>query len=103
MSDSSEIDIAKTIKQIDGLKVELLENVAALFRGFLRGSESVLIECVANILVVAYLLANKLGFSFAEVDREALEILRRKSKTALDQETFQSEVGLLEEHLNVNR
>ncbi len=57
MRDMRDMDIAKNIRMIEWLKTELLDNVSGLFRGFIKGNESVLLDCLSNIVVFAYVLS----------------------------------------------
>jgi len=93
-----DLDIAKNIKLIEWLKSELLDNVAGLFRGFLRGSETLLKDCLANIVVVCYLLARRLGIRYSQFDSQILDRIRRNLETDNDLESWQGDLTILEQH-----
>lgn len=98
-----ETDIAKHIKLIEWLKVELLDNVSGLFRGFVRGSESLLSECLANIVVSAYLLARRVGISYLQLDRLILAKLSQSKETGHQLEEWYGDLTILEEHFQNRR
>lgn len=44
--------------------------VSDLFRGMLRGTETMALDALAHIVMVCYLLANRLGHGFARLDQK---------------------------------
>ena len=65
------IDIAKNIRLIEWLKSEMLTSMAELFRlltNGIKGSQDILIDCLANIVIVSYLLGKRLGIHYAVID-----------------------------------
>lgn len=67
-SSNHEVDIARNIRVIEWLKTELLGTVSALFRAMLKGSEEVILEALAGIVIMTYVLARRLGINFARLD-----------------------------------
>lgn len=63
-----DLGIARNIQTIEWLKADLISSLAALWRGMLKGTEDVIIESLAGIMVVCYVLARRLGIHFARVD-----------------------------------
>jgi hypothetical protein len=101
MRDSQrELDIAKNIKLIEWLKSELLDNMSGLFRGFLQGSETILRDCLANIVVLSYLLARRLGIRYTQLDDQIRERIRQNLETDGDFETWKSDLTVLEHHFH---
>ncbi len=65
------IDITKNIKVIEWLKSELLTSVASLFDILAKGaknSQEAVLDILANIILVAYILAKRLGYTFEKLD-----------------------------------
>jgi hypothetical protein len=65
------IDVTKNIKMIEWLKSELLTTIASLFELLVRGinnSQEALIDVLANIVLVTYLLGKRLGVNFSRID-----------------------------------
>lgn len=78
MSDfhKNQVDIGRNIKMIDFLKCELLNSVAALFEALtkgVKGSQETLLEVLANVILVTYSLAKRLGIDYNMVDKKVQE------------------------------
>lgn len=70
-------DIAKNIKSIEKLKLQLLNRVSSLFNAFNddeTGEE--LIDDICNILITSYLLGEKLGYDYKKIDEEIIKKLK---------------------------
>lgn len=86
MSFNKNVDITKNIKVIEWLKSEILSAVAALFELLVKGvnnSQDAILDVIANIILVTYLLGKRLGFTFEKIDQKL------ESKVRL---------GIVEEH-----
>lgn len=71
--DDKNIDITKNIKVIEWLKSELLTTVASLFDVLVnttKNSQEAILDCLANIVFVTYLLGKRLGISFERLDNK---------------------------------
>lgn len=83
---NQDTDITKNIRVIEFLKSELLTGVAALYQNLIKGTkvgQEVLVEILANLILVTYLLGKRLGFSFAVIDSKIMEKIR---------------IGMIEDH-----
>lgn len=65
-----DVDITKNIRVIEWLKVELVATVGNLLRAILKGSEELLLDSLANTIIVIYVLGKRLGLNFAQIDIE---------------------------------
>lgn len=68
---SEDFDVTGNIKIIEWLKVELLGAVTSLYRVLLKGtkaSQDVLMECIASMIILTYLLSRRLGIEFSSID-----------------------------------
>ncbi|MBE3575622.1 MAG: MazG-like family protein [Firmicutes bacterium] len=63
-----EPDIARNVRTIEWLKAEIVGGSAQLFRSMLRNSEDAILDSLANVVVACYLLARRLGMTFARLD-----------------------------------
>lgn len=73
MAREKEFDIAKNVRLIDWLKSELLTSVADLFKllsSGIKGSQEAIADCIASIILAAYLLGKRLGIQFEQIDRK---------------------------------
>ncbi|HHY90255.1 MAG TPA: hypothetical protein GX503_01190 [Clostridiales bacterium] len=74
-----DIDVTKNIKMIEWLKSELLTTIASLYHILakgLRDSHDALVDVLANIILVTYLLGRRLGISFRLIDVRVHEKIR---------------------------
>lgn len=62
------IDIARNIKIIEGLKVQLLTAVAELFSGLYQGAEDDVLDALSASVVILFSMANRLGISIRSID-----------------------------------
>ncbi|ADG83805.1 hypothetical protein Tfer_1545 [Thermincola ferriacetica] len=62
------VDIAKNIRIIEWLKAELTGSVAALFKAMLKGTEEIIVEALASIIITSYIIARRLGINFSRLD-----------------------------------
>jgi len=80
------IDITRNVKMIEWLKSELLTAVAALYELMIKGihnSQDAILDIIANIIFMTYLLGKRLGLTFESIDAR----IEEKAK-----------LGLVEEH-----
>lgn len=69
--------IAKNIKVIDRLKTDLITSVSALFQSMLKGSEDLLLDALASLLIICYVLGRRLGLNFPRLDLRVEARLRQ--------------------------
>lgn len=78
-----ELDIAQNLKTIEWLKAELLDSIAALFKSLLQKGNGAIRDAASNIIIITYLLAQRVGVNFSGLDhavREKLKISIEDSK-----------------------
>jgi hypothetical protein len=83
---NQDTDITKNIRVIEFLKSELLTGVAALYQNLIKGTkvgQEVLVDILANLILVTYLLGKRLGIAAAVIDSKIMEKIR---------------IGMIEEH-----
>ncbi|MGE5558854.1 MAG: MazG-like family protein [Bacillota bacterium] len=67
------LDIARSIKIIEWLKTELLGGVANLSKAMIKNSEELILDALAGVIMVCYLLARRMGISFTRLDEKVRE------------------------------
>ncbi|EHQ92346.1 MazG-like family protein [Desulfosporosinus youngiae] len=67
--------MVKGLKAIDELKVNLIQAQWLVQHGILSGSEDEMIQGLADLVGMSYLLARRLGFDFSRLDRMLLQRL----------------------------
>jgi len=69
--------IAKNIKIVEWLKADLLTSLSALFKSMLRGSEDLILDALASLVITCYVLGRRLGISFPRLDLKIESKLRQ--------------------------
>lgn len=97
-----EVDIAKNMRTIDWLKVELLSGISSLFKFMLKGSEELIIDALASIIITCYILGKRLGIGFARVDLKAMHKLRVNISDNHQVEQWYGDLSALLEYMEKN-
>lgn len=73
------VDIARNLKIIEGLKVQLLSVVASLFSGLYSGSQDDVLEALGAAVVILFSMADRLGIDVRQIDSAVAEILQTRA------------------------
>jgi len=92
-------ELAREVEAADWLVASLTEAQAAVIRGFLRGEEEALLDGLAEMLILSYLLAGRLGFGFRRLDLRARERLRANIASRHELERWFGDLSGLLVHL----
>jgi len=101
-----ELDITKNIKIVEWLKSELLTAIASLYQLLLkgaRGSQEASLDILANIILVTYLLAKRLGLSYSAVDMKIENKIRLGVAEDHEVEKWSGDLSSLSAYLNRSR
>ena len=101
-----DFDITKTIRIIERLKSQLLSNVSVLFSNMAEsnsGGSNENIDILADIIIISYLLSDKLGVSNEGLDIKLLNKLRLASLQNEENAEWTEEILALSKHLNKSR
>ena len=93
------IDIAKNLKIIDWLKTELIEGVANFHKAILKNSEELILDALAGIVVVCYLLARRLGVQFTRLDKKVRQKVDYHIENKHEVELWYGDLSSLQEYL----
>ena len=95
-------DVTKNVKIIEWMKKELILSVGDVFDLIFKGVKPVdeaLQDTLANIIMITYLLAKRLGISFSDIDYK----IKEKIKIGIDQnhsvENWYGDFSNLKKHL----
>jgi hypothetical protein len=80
-----EFNIMSNIKIIENLKAELLCIIGDFFKLLTKGSNvahDAILDCISGAIIVLYILAERLGYSFTAVD----ENMKKKLKEGITAE-----------------
>lgn len=72
-----ENDIARKIYTMEWLKSRLITEVGELFEGLYKGAEEVILEALASLLMIIYLVGRRAGIDFYKLDRTVEQKARR--------------------------
>lgn len=100
---SKELDVAKNLKMVDWLKAELVDSVAELFKALLKNGNDAVGDALASIMIVCYLLGQRVGVSFLSVDAKVKEKLRISVDNSPDGDSWQKELAGLLTYLEKNK
>lgn len=95
-------DITRNIKIIEWMKNEILINVSDLFNILFKGVKSIdetLQDILANIIMLTYLLAKRLGISFNEIDYKIKEKISLGVKENHSIEKWYGDLTNLKNHI----
>lgn len=80
MPEQDRFDIARNLKIIEGLKVQLLSVIAELFAGLYKGAEDRVLDALSAAMVILFSIANKVGISIRRLDMAVEEKLMERTQ-----------------------
>ena len=98
-----QVFIAKQLKVVDGLKTEMVERLASLFRGLHEADDEAIVEHMAAMVLLHYALARRLGIPFYQLEEKMLEQIRRQKQLGHPLEEWYQDWSILEEYLAAGR
>lgn len=96
-------DITKNIKIIEWMKNEILMSVSDLFNLLFKGVkplDEALQDTLANIIMITYLLAKRMGISFKEIDYKIKEKIRIGIEEDHSIERWYGDLSNLKQHID---
>ncbi|CEI74302.1 MULTISPECIES: MazG-like family protein [Romboutsia] len=96
-------DIARNVKIMEWMKTELLMSVGDLFNLMFKGVkplDEALQDTLANIIMITYLLAKRLGISFNEMDYKIKEKIKLGINENHSIERWYGELSELKKHID---
>lgn len=93
------VDIARNIRVIEWLKAELVGTIAALFKAMVKNSEELIEDALASMVVTVYVLARRLGVSFAQLDVRVESKVRNAIKDKHEVEDWYGDMTALLKYL----
>lgn len=95
-------DVTKNVKIIEWMKKEIILSVGDVFDLIFKGVkplDEALQDTLANIIMITYLLAKRLGISFSEIDYK----IKEKIRIGIDQnhsvESWYGDFSNLKKHM----
>lgn len=96
-------EVTRNVKIIEWMKNELLMSVSDLFNLLFKGVKPVdemLQDTLANIIMITYLLAKRLGISFKDIDYKIKEKIKIGIKEEHSIESWYGDLSNLRKHMD---
>ncbi|HEX6988354.1 MAG TPA: MazG-like family protein [Bacillota bacterium] len=104
MADRSEaVDIAKNARTLEWLRAELVGSAAQAMRAMARGEEDATLDALASGVLVCYLLARRMGASYARLDNQVLARLEDGIAQGHEIEQWYGDLTQLAAHMRRRR
>ncbi|MDR5658882.1 MazG-like family protein [Serpentinicella sp. ANB-PHB4] len=100
------VDVGKNLKMIEFLKCELLNSFALLFQTILKGAkegQDLILECLANIILVTYSLGRRLGINYDVIDKKVQDKAKIYILEDHQLEEWYQDLSGLSKHIKGNR
>jgi len=100
------VDVGRNLKMIEFLKCELLNSVALLFQTLGKGvkeGQDLIIECLANIILVTYSLGRRLGIEYEVIDKKVQDKAKLYLLEEHPLESWYQDLSSLNKHIKGNR
>jgi hypothetical protein len=94
------IQFAKSIKVVEWLKTEMIDQIAHLYKGIHHANQLVTIDSLSSLIVSIYVLARRIGFTFRELDQAVVQKLKEHTKEGHQLEQWYGDLSSLEEYMN---
>jgi len=94
-----QVFIAKQRKVVDELKTEMLERLAAVFRGLHEADGEIVTEQMAAMLLLQYIMARRLGIPFHRLEENMLQQIRLHKQMGHPLEIDFGDWSVLEEYV----
>ncbi|MHB1420377.1 MAG: MazG-like family protein [Bacillota bacterium] len=98
-----EIDITKGIKAIEWLKAELVGTLGSLFKALVRGSEDLVVDSLAGLIMNVFLLGKRMGISFARIDLQVENKVQQCLEEDHQVEKWYGDLSALLNYLEIRR
>lgn len=100
-----DFEITKNMRQIETFKSQLLSNVAELYESLLDGNRKMTerTNLLSDIVIVTYLLSEKLGVSYNALDMRILNQIKLGILKEKGVSEWQTSLALLAKHIDKSR
>lgn len=100
------VDIGRNLKMIEFLKCEILNSVALLFQTLVKGikdGQELIVECLANIILVTYSLGRRLGIEYETIDKKVQDKAKLYILEEHPLEVWYQDLSSLNKHIKGQR
>jgi len=93
--ETGDVGIAKNAHAIEWLKAEMAAHLGSLFRALVAAKEDAVVKVLAALISCSYLLARRMGVSFARLDSRIDQHLRSNVRNDHQLETWYGDLSAL--------
>jgi hypothetical protein len=94
-----DLALAQNFKIVEWLKAELVDAVSDLFKSLLKAGSETKNDALASIVIITYLLGQRIGVSFAHLDHTIKEKLHTSIKDTQEIHLWYSDLSDLSYYL----
>ena len=98
---NQELNIAKNVRLIERLKIDLASQLAIIYKALLSGSENLVAQALSGMMITCYLLGKRLGISYASLDRTLAFRLKEMANEGNEPERQSHDLSLLSDYIEV--
>lgn len=99
----NETDIAKNIKSIEWVKVELISSLSGLFKSLLKGDTDTIIDNLALLVLNGFLLLKRIGINYGQLEVRLYEKTEALIKAGHPLEEGYRDLSSLKAYLELKR
>lgn len=99
----NETDIAKNIKSIEWVKVELISSLSGLFKSLLKGDTDTIIDNLALLVLNGFLLLKRIGVNYGQLEVRLYEKTEALIKAGHPLEEGYRDLSSLKAYLELKR
>lgn len=96
---NQELNIAKNVRLIERLKTDLASQLAMIYKALLSGSEDLVAQALAGMMIACYCLGKRLGISHAALDRTLAFKLKEMAREGQEPEQHSHDLAGLSEYV----
>jgi hypothetical protein len=93
------VEVTRNLRALEWGKAELVSDHAALLRALVSGDEDAAMECLADGVIVSYLLARRLGKDFAHLSERIQRRIEELVAAEHEMERWYGDLTALGRHL----
>lgn len=90
--------LVKGLKAVEWLKAELAAGVGGVLKALYKGSEDLIADALAHVVLTSYLLARRVGVGFSRLDLRVDEQLRHHVGEGHELESWYGDLSALQRY-----
>lgn len=99
----SDVNVVKSIKALEWVKTEILNNVAHLFKVLLHNEFEKALSVIAKIIINCFLLGKRLGLNYGQIDMEINKQASELAEKGHQLEEWYGDISALKAYMDMKR